>query len=456
MNKLLINFLSSLLILVAINVYAQQEPTSFSLEEAINYALENNLQVKKAGNNVRIARKKVWETTAMGLPQISGSASYQKFIKQPVNLLPARIFNPNAPADQYIPVKFGTEQNMKWGLQLNQLIFNGSYIVGLYSSRTYKKISELGEEKTRQKIREAVTQAYTNVLMINQALEIVDSNLRVVKKNLFEIRQMYENGLVELTDVQQLEITLQDLENQRDYLVANQETAYQMLNYVLGRELDLPLVLTDDIDSLADKSADLNLIAQKPDPGKNIDIKLAKNQVRAGKLQMRYEQSQMLPSVVGFLTYGKNAYGNDFKFFDKDQNWYEQSLVGISINIPLFGGFARQKKIGQAKLKYLNAQLDLQDKERKILLEIRKTKNDYQHAIDKMHNARKSLQWAREIEKREQIKYKEGVGSSMVLNQSRLQLYRKQQEYLQSVVKVINLKIKLENLLGIMPDDKQP
>ena len=426
-----------------------QDQSSFTLEQAIDYALQNNIQIKKSVNQISIAKKKVWETTAMGLPQISGNVSYQKFIEQPVNLLPARIFNPQAPPDQYVTVKFGTEQSIKWGLQWNQLIFNGSYIVGLYSSRVYKKISELAHEKTAQKIREAVTQAYTNVLLINQSLDIVHQNIQVLERNLFEIKQMYENGLVELTDVQQMEITLQDLKNQLKYLVSNQENAYEMLNYVMGRNVDDTLILTDDFESLAEKSADLNLLKTNLNEEKNIDLKIAGNQTRAKKLQMRYEQSQMLPSIVGFVTYGKNAYNNDFKFFEDSQNWYEQSILGINISIPLFGGLARQKKIGQAKLEYENAKWDYEDAQKKLKLELTKLQNEYELAIDKMNTARKNLELAESIEKKEQIKYTEGVGSSFSLYQSRMQLYAKQQAYLQAVAKVIMLKIKLENILGL-------
>ncbi|HFX17659.1 MAG TPA: TolC family protein, partial [Flavobacteriales bacterium] len=218
---------------LVINFSSAQEPAAFSLNEAIEYGLSHNTNVIKAENDVLKAQKKVWETTAIGLPQIDGETSYQKFIKQPVNLLPERIFNPQAAPDSYIPIKFGTEQNMKWSATLKQLIFNGSYLVGLQSSRTFKKISENALVKTKQKIKEAIVNAYGNALLTDESIKIMQNNVAVVSQNLFETQQMFDNGLVEETDVEQLKITLSNLKNQLDYLQRMQKLAYEMLNYTM-------------------------------------------------------------------------------------------------------------------------------------------------------------------------------------------------------------------------------
>jgi outer membrane protein TolC len=433
---------------LVVTVTQVRSQTSFSLEEAVDYALKNNFQVRKSQNEIWKAKKKVWETTAMGLPQASGNVSYQKFIEQPVNLMPARIFNPQAPDDMYIPVKFGTEQNMKWNLSVNQLIFSGSYITGLYSSRVYKKISEYASVKTKRKIKELVVQAYVNAVLADKSLEILNGNIETVKRNLFEVRKMFENGLVEETDVTQLEITLKSLENQRDYLQNMHKTAYEMLNFTMGREPGEVLVLSDDTSLLTKKALNLNLLKGEFNPENHIDYLIAGNKTKAKKLMIRFEQSQMLPTIAAFYSYGKNAYNNDFKFFDKDQAWYEQSLVGVSINIPIFDGLARQKRIGQARMDYENAKMDLENTRRQLILQYQKLRNEYTHAIDNYYTAEKNLQLAGQIEQREQIKYKEGVGNSFQLNMARLQLYQTQQQYIQAIGDLMNKKIQLENFLN--------
>ncbi len=437
-----------ILILFTITITQAQEQSEFGLQDAIDYALKHNANIKKAQNNVLKAQKKVWETTAMGFPQIDGTASYQKFIKQPVNLLPARIMNPQAPPDTYIPIKFGTEQNMKWSATLKQLIFSGSYLVGLQSSRTFKKISENAEIKTRQKIKELVVNAYGNAILTDESIKIMQHNVDVVQQNLFEVKQMYQNGLVEETDVEQMQITLSNLENQLDYLKRMKKVAYQMLNFTLGRPVDAPLELIDDIAKLKDDGMQLDLLKKDFNPDKNIDYQIVKNQTKAKELQVKFEKSKALPTIAAFVNYGKNAYNNDFKFFDDTQNWYEQSLFGISINVPIFSSFARSARVRQAKLDLENARNDMTEKLKELQLKYNKARNDYEHSFKNYDIAKANLKLAEKIAKKEQIKYKEGVGNSFQLNQARMQLYQAQQQYLQSIIDIINKKIVLENILG--------
>ncbi len=430
-----------------LNIFAQDLEQKFTLESAINYALNHNVEIIKAQNEVLKAQKKVWETTSAGFPQVEGNASYQKFIKQPVQLIPSQFFDPNAPANTYTPIKFGTEQNMKWSATLTQLIFSGSYLVGLQSSRTYKKISENAAAKTRQKIKEAVVNAYGNALLANESLIILEKNIATVKQNLFETEEMFKNGLVEETDVEQLKLTLANLTNQWDYTKRMKNIAYEMLNYTLGREINAPLELADNIESIKEKGMNLDLLTKTLNLKQNIDYQISENQLNAKKLQIKYEKSKALPAIAAFINYGKNAYNNDFKFFDTSQSWYEQSILGINISIPIFSSLGRTARVQQAKLDFENAQNDLKEKEKELKLQFNQMKNEYEHAFKNYEVAKQNLALAEKIEKKEIIKFKEGVGNSFQLNQARLQLYQTQQQYLQSIVNIINKKVALENLL---------
>ncbi len=438
-----------ILFFLIFNLLTGQEVSHFSLQEAIDYGLTHNNQIKQAQNNLLIAKKKVWETTAMGFPQIDASADYQNFIKQPVQLLPAKIFNPQAPDDTYIPVQFGTDQNMKWQATLKQLIFNGSYLVGLQSSRTFKRITENSLIKTRQKIKEAIVSAYGNALLNDESLHIMQNNISVVEKNLFEVSQMYQNGLVEQTDVEQLQITLANLKNEYDYLKRMKKIAYEMLNYTLGRPVNETIKLSDNLESLKEQSMSLSLLKQDFEPEKNIDFLIAKNQQKAKELQIKYEKSKALPSISAFVNYGKNAYSSSFNFFDGNQAWYEQSLFGISINLPIFSSFARSAKVKQATLAYNNARLTFEATQKELTLKYNQNKAAFEHSFKSYEIAKHNMTLAERIARKEEIKFKEGVGNSFQLNQARLQLYQTQQQYLKSIIDIINNKVALENILGL-------
>jgi len=426
-----------------------QSQTSFTLQQAVDFAMRNNASIRKAENNIIKAQKKVWETTSMGFPQIDANASYQKYIEQPVQLMPARIMDPTAPAGTYVPVKFGTEQNMKWTATLTQLIFSGSYLVGLQSSKTYKKISENALIKTRQKIKEAVVNAYGNALLTDESIQIMQKNIQTVENNLFEVQQMYENGLVEQTDVEQLQITLSNLQNQLDYLQRMKKVAYEMLNYTMGRDTGASLELADDIEKLKDQSMNLSLLKKSFSPEQNIDYLIAKNQEKATGLQLKLQKSKALPTLAAFVNYGQNAYNNEFKFFDGEQNWYTQSILGLSINIPLFSSWGRQAKLRQAQLDFENARTGVEEKEKELRLQYDRAKNEYEHSFKNYEIAKENLKLAEKIEHKEQVKFTEGIGNSFQLNQARMQLYQTQQQYLQSIIDIINKKVALENILGM-------
>ena len=252
------------------SVKAQEKTLQLSLDEAIAFALENSYNAKAAKNDIKSANEKVWETTAIGLPQIDGAVDYQNFLKQPVSLLPAAAFDntsstvstvedyfdlqanrePTAPGG-FIPVVFGTPQNMNATVTLTQLLFDGSYLVGLQASKTFLKITTQAEEKTELLTREAVVNAYGNVLVTQRSISILESNIKILQKNYDDAKKIYENGLNEEEDVEQLEITLGNLKNQLKSVQRMEEIAYQMLNLALGSSINTTLILTDTLESLA-------------------------------------------------------------------------------------------------------------------------------------------------------------------------------------------------------------
>lgn len=239
------NLILILILFFSLPSFAQETKILLSLKEAIELALENSYNTKASKNNVLSAKETVWETTASGLPQVDAKVNYQNFIKQPVSLLPAAAFDNTASVVQtvedyfdipsnrdpelpqgFIPVVFGTQQNINASVTVTQLLFDGSYLVGLQASRAYLKISEQANEKTEILTREAVVNAYGNVLVTEKSIAILEGNLKILEKNLNDAKKIYENGFNEQEDVEQLEITfgtfkksiVQLTKNERDCL----------------------------------------------------------------------------------------------------------------------------------------------------------------------------------------------------------------------------------------------
>ncbi|WP_435261507.1 TolC family protein [Tenacibaculum sp. nBUS_03] len=426
---------------------AQEKVMSISMQEAIDYAIKNNYSNKIASKNIEAAKERKWETTTIGLPQIDGKLDYQNWLKQQVSLLPGEIAG-GAPGT-FVPVKFGTQQTMNASVTLKQLIFDGSYLVGLQSAKTYLKISEQAKEKTVLTTREAVINAYGNVLITEETISILDKNRKVLQKNLNETQKIYDNGLTELENVEQLQITLGNIESNLNNAKRMKEVAYQMLNISLGNSIEKKLVLTDSLNSLVVTNTDLDLLTKVFDVKKHIDFKMAENDRESKRLLMKLEQSKALPSLSAFVNYGANANSNDFNFFNGDQKWFDYSLLGVSLNVPIFSSFGRKSKTARARIELENADIKKEEIKQKLRLQAKSAKSEYQLSIENFDTAKKNLALAERIEKKQQLKFFEGISSSFDLLQAQNQLYSQQNNYVQSMLNVIAKKAKLENALNI-------
>ena len=447
---------------------SQEKTIKLSLAEAINYALENSFNNKVAEKDIESAEKVVWETTSTGLPQINASVAYQNFLKQPVSLLPAAAFDntlstvqtveeyfdlqanstPKTP-EGFIPVVFGTEQNANATVTLTQLLFDGSYIVGLQAAKTFLKISEQSKEKTELVTREAIINAYGNVLVTESSLTIIEKDLKILEKNYSDAKKIYENGFNEEEDVEQLEITLGNLKSQLNSVKRLKVIAYQMLNLALGNPIDTGLILTDTLGSLAENNIDLNLIASEFNVTEHIDFRIAENDRETKRLMLRLEKSKYLPSLNAFVNYGTQSFSDTFTFFDGGQRWFQSSMVGVNLNVPIFSSFGRKSKTAQAKIALETADLSLEETKKKLNLEAQRAKSDYQLSIENYQTSKRNVSLSERIEKKQRLKFFEGLSSSFDLLQAQNQLYTQQQNYLQSMLDVISKKAALENALNL-------
>ena len=435
-------FISSIYI-----VKAQENSYSFTLNEAVNFALKNNYTAKTAKLDIEAAEKKKWETTTMGLPQIDGAVDYQNWIKQGITLIPSEIFG--GPPGDFEEVTFGTKQNLNATVTLTQLLFDGSYLVGLQSAKTYLKISNLAKVKTDQNIREAVINAYGNVLIAQETILILEKNKLILEKNLNETKAILENGLAEVQDVEQQQITLSTIDNQLNKAKRFEIIAKKMFNLTLGVPIEIPVELNDNLEFLALNSSDLNLINTNFDLNNHIDYKIADNKVVSEELFVKFEKSQALPSLNAFVNYSKFANNDNNIFFKNDGNWFDSSLLGVSLNVPIFSSLQRSSRTQQAKISLMQSEIELTETSQKLELQVITAKNKYQFALDQYQTSKQNLVLAESIAEKEQIKFFEGLSSSFNLTNAQNQLYNKQQEYIQSILQIIQTKVELENALNI-------
>ena len=423
-----------------------QQTYSFSLEEAVSFALENNYKSINADRDRIDAQKQKWEVIAGGLPQINGSVSYQNQLKQPVQLIPAE-FTGGEPGE-FVPIVFGQQHQATATATLSQQIFDGSYIVGVQATKAFLSYSANNEEKTDQEVRKSVVESYGNVLLANESVLIFEKNKKNLEENLFETQKLFENGLGDEESVEQLQITLSSVDNQLKNARRLEKITLQMLNLVMGIDINAPTRLEETLDNLAESQIDLDLMESAFDIENNVDYKLVQNLNEQRFYEWKLAKSKALPTLNSFINYGTAGFGNEFNFFSGDQQWFDSSVLGFDLSIPIFSSGRRSAGTARAKIALEKAKTQLSEAEEQIRLQLDQARSEYTLAIEEYNTAKKNLGLAERIENKNQIKYAEGIASSFELRQAQTQLYDAQQAYLQSMVEVINKKTALELILN--------
>ena len=424
----------------------QTLPELVTLEEALAFGEQNNRNIKKASMEIRKAYKDQWSTIAIGLPQISANADYQNFIELPTSLIPAQFFGGNE--GEFAEVQFGTPQTMTAGLTLQQLIFDGSYIVGLEASKIFLKISENIFEKTLLEVRKNIVQTYSSVLLARENIDFLEKNKNNLEKNLLELNQLYENGFEEEESVEQIRLTLSGVKTQLRYINNVERITLDMLKLLMGFPVKSPLILSDNLEKLTNDSLFNFNVPEKLSLDNNIDIKIAKNNLLSETLLYRYERSKGLPRLSAFLNGNYTGNSESFTFTQRGQKWFGAALLGINLQIPVFSSLRRSALSQKAKIAMLQAESDLTETQERILIEVKAAENDYKLAVENYFTNKENLELATRIEKKNQLKYFEGVTSSFELREAQLQLYSAQNNYIKSIQEVIQKKLSLQTILN--------
>ena len=431
-----------IIILLSNNLFGQN---AFTVENAIDYALENNRLSKNATSDLEIANAKKWETIATGLPQINAFIDYNNNLKQPVSLVPAEFFGGNP--GEFAELSFGTKQTIDGSVTLTQLLFDGSYMIGLASIKLYMDIAEKAKIKTDQEVKKATISAYGNALISQERVKILNKNLKNVKNNLDEINKIYQNGFTELENVEQLTISYKSLKNSLDYAIKIEKTTLNLFKLIIGYDIEKEIALLDNLSGLTLKSFDLNKSSENFEIEKNIDYQLSLNNKKSQQTLLRLEQAKALPTLRAFIKGGYDGNNDSFKFFKPNQKWYGYSFVGVSMSVPIFSSLRKSAKTQQAKIEFEKSVIDYSESKKRILIELENAESEYQYALNSYNNAIENLKLAEKIERKNQIKFLEGLISGLELRQAQIQLYSIQNELLQSMLEVINKKTALEIML---------
>ena len=416
----------------------------FSLDEAVLFAVENNLNAQNARLDVDAADQRVWETAAQGLPQVSASVNYNYNINLPTTLIPDFTGDPT----QKIPIQFGTKHNASAGVIGNQLLFSGEYIIGLQTAKIFKEFSKRNKERTEQQVRQSVIENYYLVLLGESTLQLLEDNRDNVRRSFEETQQLYKSGFVEELEADQLEVVLIDLQNSVLSMERQIMATKNLLKYQMGVEREKNIVLNDSLTQLVaaiDYTATLGLDFSIEE---NIDYQILSEQERLAYMDLKLRRSAYLPSLSAFYSMDFAAQRDEFNFFDGNQDWYRASMLGLSFNVPIFSSGFRRAGVSQKRIAYEQAKNSKDFAAEGLQVEFVQYKYDFANALEKYRSDKKNLELSEKVVRVTNVKYMEGLASSLELTQVNNQYLQALTNYTSSMVEVLNAKIKIDLLMN--------
>lgn len=434
-----------------------QESFSMNLEECIQYGLANNLNIQNARFDEYIAKARVKETVANGYPQVNISADLQYFVELPTSILPGS-FSPQQdivyingkpypltsldpetfqpiPGDP-VEAQFGQPWQSTAGASLNQLVFDGAFFLGLKAAKTYVGITEISSARSKEETAIAINRAYYQALITQEQSNLIDANISRLEKLLKETSELNKEGFVEQIDVDRLEINLNNLNLEKEKVKRLATVSLNLLKFQMGMPIQANLSLTEKVEELRDKPV-FDMETGSFSPENRIEYQLLQENKVLENYRLKSIQVGYYPSLYAFGSYQFNAQRDAFDFFDTDQKWFPISVVGLQLNIPVFDGLKKNAQAQQARLNLKKIDNQARQLEESFDLEISNSLVNLKNAYSSLQAYEKNVELARKVFDVATIKYREGVGSSLEVNDAESQLKQAESAYLSGMLEYL-------------------
>ncbi|MFM7768943.1 MAG: TolC family protein [Bacteroidota bacterium] len=423
-----------------------QTVNSMTLSQAKEYAVKNAFQVKSAEYAAQTARLQTDELIAIGLPQINGSFGYQNFIDRPTSILPGEFFG--LPG-QNIAVQFGVPQTMTFGLSASQLLFDGSWLIGLQASRAYAALQQKQITKSEIDVKRATEEAYQLAVIAKESLVLLKSSREVLNNSLNHTTALNKEGFVEEQDVQQLTLSLNELDNRIRSTELQSKIALDLLKFSIGMPMEETIDVVENSQQLLDQF-NAQLLQQPFNSDDLIDNQIVRDGIALQKMNLKNYQAKKLPNLVAFYNWQRQAQRQQFNFFDTDEDWYPTQIWGLSMNIPILSGGSKNKAIQRIGVEVKKLEETLTYSSNAAKLSYNSALTEYTIATQNLEQAKSSYSLAQDILQKTEIKFEIGTVSSFELSRQTSQLLQSQGNLVQARLALLNAQTKLSQSLNAL------
>lgn len=411
----------------------------YSLKECVNYALQNNQNLKISRFDEYIAQRQVDGLTGLGMPQVSGSVNFQGNIQLPQFILAL----PGMPPSK---ITAGQKWQHTAGAQLSQLIFDGTFFLGLEAAKQFVKLAELNSERSRTEIMNQVASAYYTALIVEEKGRMLDINMERLQNLLKETKAVYDNGLAEKNDLDRVQLSLNNLKIEKEKFERAKNLAVELLKFQMGMPVNETLTLTEKLPNIQPDKEDLSAY-QNMDLSKRVEFKVLDQQAKLADYNRRRYLMSYYPSLYGFAFYQFNMLGNEVITF-KETNTFSTSAAGVKLNIPIFDGLRTNANVQEQKINLDKIRVSRELMERGMQMELTSAIATLQDGRDTYKAQVENVALAKRIYDTAKLKYKEGVGSSLEVNNAEVAYKEAEQNLLNAQLEYLNAKLKIWQIRG--------
>ena len=419
-----------------------QKINSFTVQQAVDYAKQNSVQVKNALLDYQVQKQTNREITSVAYPQISASGNFNDYLVIPTSLLPAEIAG--GPAGTYFPVKFGTKYNASGGFDVSQLLFDGQVFVGLIARGVALKFYEKQTEITEEMINVNVQKIYYQLVVGKQQMTSIDANIGRFEKLLKDTKEIYKQGFAERLDVDKVSVQLNNLQTEKIKIQSQLDAGNAGLKFLMNMPQKDLLFLTD---SITEDKIKENILADNYKYEDRKEYQFLTIAKQLNEFNVRRYKLSYLPVLSAFGNYSKNAQRQRFDFF-KGGQWFTTSLIGLKLSVPIFDGFAKSSRVQKAKIEVQRTNNNIEQLKSSIDNDVAQARLKITAAVVTMDNQKKNIELAEKVYNTTKIKYEQGLGNNQEIYNAQTELKIAQNNYYSALYDAIIAKIDYQKATG--------
>lgn len=379
---------------------APPQPRMITLGECLDLSIKNSVKLQINALEYKRLIYQRREVMGQGMPDINFNGGWDNYVNLPTQLIPGEFFGKPG---ELIPVQFGTTYNISGSIDATQIIYNQAFLTGLQLSRQFLEQNTLEGEKLETDLVANVAKSYFLAQITKQQI----ANQIFVMENLDSLLQIAESqhvyGLITGVDVDRINVNRLNLESAIDNLQTLLQQQYSMLKYFMDipdeTVIDLPEVEEGKIVAV-DTTGSLQ---------NHIDIRMIEKQRDIVETNLKLNRAFYYPALtlIGSVNYVNQS--NAFYLFGKDTDWFNTSLVGLRLNVPIFNGLQKRNRVNQSKVELQQVQLTENDTRRILTIQAKDAARKYYNSIITESRQRENVKLAEKVYSVSQDQYSKGM-----------------------------------------------